>query len=301
MPAGLSVDATAVQSAQTGLEVQSQRVAALARTLNYNGSTEPEVLLNSAQECIHNIGAGIFKLGAYLLLLKEACEHGKFLPSLERLGVGEDAAQRYMAVTRRFANSVSTRNLADAGISKLVELLPLEDGQVADLLELGQTGELALDDVARMSVKELRAAVRKERGLVERKSREVQRLHEVTEELHEEARRIKRQKPDEALAALKKDATEAGAGAEGAIVGLLRQALIALNGHDPEPGAQKVFMAGLVGQVQAQVTALRVEFDLPDISTAESAQREDDLRAVREGMAAVRAGKAAQAAAGSAQ
>lgn len=64
-------------------------------------------------------------------------------------------------------------------MSKLVELLPLDDEQAEELAELGQTGELSLDDVARMSVKELRAAVRKVRA-------ERERLKEVNAELNQE-------------------------------------------------------------------------------------------------------------------
>jgi len=164
---------------------QDQRVTALAQQLNYNGSTDPAVLENSARDAIRRIGAGIFELGAYLLLMKEACGHGKFLPALERLGLEPRAAQQYMSITRRFAaNTKSTSYLEGAGAAKLVELLPLNDEQVNDLTELGQTGELKLDDVANMSLKELRAAVRKERLAK-------QRLQEVGKELNAELVAIK--------------------------------------------------------------------------------------------------------------
>ena len=114
------------------------RVAALATTLRYEGSTDPAALENSARDALRRLGATIFELGAYLLLLKESCAHGEFLPALERLGIGPESARRYMVVTRRFANSSSTRNLEGVGIGKLAELLPLEDGQIEDLTELGK-------------------------------------------------------------------------------------------------------------------------------------------------------------------
>mgnify|MGYP001575429325 FL=1 len=163
---------------------QNERVSALALQLNYQGSTDPAVLENSAHDAIRRIGMAIFELGGYLLMLKEACEHGKFLPALERLGMDVDAAQRYMAVSRRFANTASTRHLEGLGITKLVNLLPLDDEQLEDLTGLGQTGELALDDVARMSVKELRAAVRKERSVKAR-------LEDVNKELSGEVLKLK--------------------------------------------------------------------------------------------------------------
>ena len=175
--------AAANQLAVATLE-QNERVSALALQLNYQGSTDPAVLENSAHDAIRRIGMAIFELGGYLLMLKEACEHGKFLPALERLGMDVDAAQRYMAVSRRFANTASTRHLEGLGITKLVNLLPLDDEQLEDLTGIGQTGELALDDVARMSVKELRAAVRKERSVKAR-------LEDVNKELSGEVLKLK--------------------------------------------------------------------------------------------------------------
>ena len=153
-------EAGARQAMALAVREQDGRVAGLARQLRYQGSTDPATLENSARETIRRIGAAIFELGGYLLLLKEACPHGQFLPALERLGIGVEASRRYMAVTKRFANSLSTRNLEAAGVTKLVELLPLDDEQLEELTELGQTGELSLDDVATMSVKQMRAAVR---------------------------------------------------------------------------------------------------------------------------------------------
>ena len=77
--------------------------------------------------------------------------------------------------------------------------------------------------------------------------------------------------------------------AEGMVLGRLRHALIALNNHGDERGQQAVFMAGLLGQVQAQLNALREEFNLPDVSAADSAFDEGGRQAIREGLAQFRA------------
>lgn len=119
-----------------------------------------------------------------------------------------------------------------------------------------------------MSVKELRAAVRKERAEAAKQKNQVERLTAVNTELHEEARLVKRLPADAALAKLKKEAASIAADAEGAILGGLRQALIAINNHGEERGQHNVYMSGLVGQVQAQLNALRQEFNLPDVSNA---------------------------------
>ena len=49
----------------------------------------------------------------------------------------------------------------------------------------------------------------------------------------------------------------------GMVRGRLRQALVALNDAVDHP-SKATFMAGLVGQMQAEIAALRDEFNLPD-------------------------------------
>ena len=267
VPGALEADTAAANTLALARIDHGRRVTELAVQLNYQGSTDPAALENSARDAIKRIGMSIFELGAYLLLLKEACVHGQFLPTLERLGIGVEASRRYMQISKRFSNSSTSRNLEAVGMSKLVELLPLDDEQLDDLTELGQTGELALDKVATMSVKELRAAVREAKAEKEADATLLKTKNNRIDRLEREVARIERLTPDKDLLDLKQKATAVAADAEGAILGGLRQALIALSNHGEERGLHQVFMAGLVGQVQAQLTALRAEFSLPDAST----------------------------------
>jgi hypothetical protein len=156
-------DFSAANSLALASDQQNERVTALAQQLDYRGSTDLGALENSARDATEYLGKSIYALGTCLLLLKEGTPRGQFLPTLERLGIGAESARRYMAMSRRFANTSTSRYLEKLGFSKMTELLPLDDEQIEALSGLGQTGELVRDDVATMSVKELRAAVRKER------------------------------------------------------------------------------------------------------------------------------------------
>jgi hypothetical protein len=253
--------AAANQLAVATLE-QNERVSALAVQLNYQGSTDPAVLENSARDALKRIGMAIFELGAYLLLLKERAGHGEFLAALDRLAIAPRSAQRYMAMCQRFSNATTSSHLEKLGFSKMAELLPLDDDQVDDLVDEGQTGELSLDDVARMSVKQLRAAVRKERAEAAKQKSQVERLTAVNSELHEEARMIKRLKPGEELKRTQREASDIQAEVMGLIKGNLRRALIALNNCE---GDQRLFMAGMVGQLTSELAELRDEFSLPEV------------------------------------
>lgn len=249
-------------STELALTEQNERVSALAKSLNYNGSVDLGTLENSARDAIRRIGMTVFELGAYLLLLREACPYGQFSPMLERLGLESRAAQRYMAVTRRFANATSTSHLEAAGVTKMVELITLDDDQLDELTEQGQTGELKLDDVASMSVKELRAAVRKERAESSKQKSRAERQEAVNAELHEEVRLIKRLPPAEELVRVQKEAVEIQAELQGMLQGRLRQALIALNNSEPD---QSLFMSGMVGQLMSDLAMLRDEFNLTEM------------------------------------
>lgn len=241
---------------------QNERVTALAQQLGYQGSTDLGALENSARDATEYLGKSIYALGTCLLLLKEGSPRGQFLPALERLGISADSAQRYMAMSRRFANTATSRHLEKLGFSKMTELLPLDDGQIEELSGLGQTGELALDDVATMSVKQLRAAVRKERQEAAKQKNQVERLTTVNTELHEEVRLIKRLPASEELKRTQREAADIHAETMGMVQGSLRHALIALNNCEQD---QSLVMAGMVGQVIAELVALRNEFNLPEV------------------------------------
>ena len=241
---------------------QNERVSALALQLNYQGSTDIASLENSARDAIRRIGMGVFELGAYLMLLKESCQHGEFMPMLQRLKLEERAARQYMQVTRRFSNRQTSADMKALGVSKLTEMLVLDDEQIEELTELGQTGELALDDVSGMSVRELRAAVRKERAEAAKQKSQVERLTTVNTELHEEARLVKRLPANEVLAKTKKEATGLQSETLGLVRGGLRQALLKLNEMGGD-ASHTAFMASLLGAVYVELDALRDEFGLP--------------------------------------
>lgn len=89
--------------------------------------------------------------------------------------------------------------------------------------------------------------------------------------LEREVKRFEKLPPDEKLLALQKDVADAMNDARGAVLGRMRQAVIALVNAGDDRHAHDVFLAGMVGQVQAELAQLRAEFDLPDVSTATEA------------------------------
>jgi hypothetical protein len=246
---------------------REQRLKTLATSIGYQGELSGQALVDGALGAKHRLSSAILEFGAYLLLLKEGCAHGKFAVVLERLEINHVSACRYMSMTRKFASRSMSGDLAKLGFGKLTELLVLDDDQVDDLADFGQTGELALDDVARMSVKELRGAVRKIREDVEAKDRNIERLSQRANQLEEKVDRAnrawKKAAPDEQLDKLLEQAKLATNNVRLAIaVGSedagLSGALIALTEHAQQHGQSvRQQIGGLIADLIADLRLLR--------------------------------------------
>lgn len=154
---------------------QNALVRATAAKLGYQlpgDATDPDLIQRDIAANMRRSVEACLEVGRGLMVLKAACgQHGQFLSRLEVLGIERTVATRFMQAAIKFSNVATSQHLADTigTQSKLFEMLVLDDEQVEELALTGQTGELRLDDVATMSVKELRAAVRNLRGDIEAK------------------------------------------------------------------------------------------------------------------------------------
>lgn len=213
----------------------------------------------------------MLQVGLGLLVLKEACRHGEFVARLQVLGFEPRVAQKYMQVARRLSNAPSTAHLLKAVESqtKLLELIVLDDEQLEELELTGQTGELKLDDVATMSVKELRAKVRELKGDVAAKEEVLTRRSDQINALEEKLSRAKKMPADEVLAEIQSEATAMLNDTRGALIGKFAACVEAIDAHHAEHGGDSaVFLAGLVGQLQVDLNALRDRFGIPDVAPA---------------------------------
>lgn len=99
------------------------------------------------------------EIGRRMLLLKETVRHGEFTYELKSLGLSARTAQRFMSAAMRFHACHQVRKHC-FNESMLFTLLPLDDVQLDELERNGCTGGLKLTDMAGMTVKQLRLAVR---------------------------------------------------------------------------------------------------------------------------------------------
>ncbi|EOF4695065.1 hypothetical protein ACKWWQ_006788, partial [Pseudomonas aeruginosa] len=144
------------------------QVRAVAAQLGYQlpaDCTDPDLIQRDIAANMRRSVEACLEVGRGLQVLKSACIHGSFIERLNALGLERTVAFRFMDAATKFSALGSNATLTKAidSQSKLFEMLVLEDEEIQELELTGQTGELSIDDVATMSVKELRKALREAR------------------------------------------------------------------------------------------------------------------------------------------
>ncbi|MFT4190870.1 MAG: hypothetical protein QM617_05005 [Comamonas sp.] len=157
-----------IEAAQDALALEQKQaqahVRAVALQVGYQlpaDSADPDLIQRDIAANMRRSVEACLEVGRGLAVLKAVCGHGNFLARLEVLGIETRVAQRFMQSAIKFSNAASTPLLNAIGNqTKLFEMLVLDDEQIDELALTGETGELHLDDIATMSVKELREALR---------------------------------------------------------------------------------------------------------------------------------------------
>ena len=146
---------------------------------------------------------GMFELGRALIVLKEHTEHGRFETIVkEQFGIRGSESARLMSATKRFATPQMQKaapKLMDLGKSKLLELLVEEDVTLVGLAEGEEVNGMTFDDVDRMTVRELRVALRESRETAEAKDKVIadknKKVDELAEKLSKKQTGVKEPKP----------------------------------------------------------------------------------------------------------
>lgn len=153
-------------NALAAIEQQAlQQTNSLAVQLGYTGPLDPDMLEFTVSQHMRRTVEAALDAGRALLLLKERTPHGDFEQRLDRLGLAPRAAQKLMQACLKLSKAPSTALLTSAAgnQTKLFELLVLDDEELQQLAEAGSVLGIDLDDVARMSARELRDALREAR------------------------------------------------------------------------------------------------------------------------------------------
>ena len=146
---------------------------------------------------------GMFELGRALIIIKEHTPHGRFAEIAEKeFGLGRRESQKLMNATLRFIDPKMKQaqpKLMTLGKSKLLELLVEDDDTLLELAEGGEVNGNTFDDVDRMTIKELRVALRESRETAEAKDKVIadknKKVDELAEKLSKKQTGVKEPKP----------------------------------------------------------------------------------------------------------
>jgi hypothetical protein len=267
-----------VANIEAGQQLEHQHevaVRALAAQIGYQlpaDCTDPDLIQRDISANMRRSVEACLEVGRGLAVLKAACGHGNFIARLDVLGIDRKVSAKFMQAAAKLSNVSSTRHLEKAlgNQTKLFEMLVLDDEQLEELELTGQVGELHLDDIATMSVKELRAALREAKANATSTDRvlgdkEAQ-ITKLQKEVEATKRRVAQQTADEVLADLLEEVQQRSFAAFAEVSGNLRLAMQAVLEHCRENNLDipADLLAGAVCQVETGISRIRGELSIKD-------------------------------------
>lgn len=241
---------------------------------------ERDRVVHEARFYMAQSAEAMLEAGKRLIILKENEPHGEFIKILEsELGLAYRTSVRMMQASTKYLSPTLKPNvptLAHLGKAKLFELMTEDDEELAELADGSTVAGMTLDDVDRMSVRELRQALREARETNAAQQRVLADKNEKIDSLStrlEKKSRIQPPEPDEEVKKLRAEVTALAVEAESAIAVRLSSAFETLCAYCTENmiDTPRDFMAGLVCQLESTARSLRSTFDLPDEPTGDVA------------------------------
>lgn len=260
-------------SAELGaLTALGKQTAMVAEQLGYALQYNRERVVQEARFFMAQSAEAMLEAGKRLIILKENEPHGAFIDIVEtQLGLAKRTAQLMMQASVRYlqnpALASKAQTLALLGKSKLFELMVLLDDDIEELAEGGTIAGLKLDDIERMTSRELKAALREERA-EHKATNEV--LGDTTQKytrLKTKQARITPPTQDDIGAQLRSESSRYALEAEGFIRGSLRDGFMQLQTHAQENNANHdEYMAGILAQLGRCIMEVRGELGIKQVA-----------------------------------
>lgn len=237
-----------------------------------NGETYDEaVWIERGRHAVRQTMEGMFELGRVLIVLKEHTEYRRFSEIVkEQFGIGHNETARLMTATKRFATPQMQKaapKLMDLGKSKLLELLVEEDVTLVGLAEGEEVNGLTLDDVDRMTVRELRVALRESRETAEAKDKVIadknKKVDELAEKLAKKQTGVREPKAEDVGSelAMQLSSLEVSIRSQ---VSRLKDLFDQLNAHSEAHGiSHQAKMVGTLNQIILDCNGIRESYALP--------------------------------------
>lgn len=279
-PVELVEDAPLTDGLSVNLNAMSEHRLEIMQQFGDGLPYERDRIVHETRFYMAQSAEAMLEAGKRLIILKENEPHGEFVEIVrEHLGIEPRIAQKMAQAALKFLSpelESKAKTFSLLGRSKLYELMLEDDEELAQLADGGTVAGLTLDDVDRMSVRELRQSLREARETNAAQQRVLADKNEKIDSLStklEKKSRIQPPKPDEEVKKMRAEVTALAVEAESAIAVRLSSAFETLCAYCAENmiDTPRDFMAGLVCQLESTVRGLRSTFDLPDEPTGNAA------------------------------
>ncbi|KCX14529.1 hypothetical protein QWI44_12915 [Acinetobacter pittii] len=149
------------KTTELAISGHAQKIGMLAAQLGYDGDLSVGAFEDGIRLYQRRTVEDCLEMGKCLVLLKESTPHGEFKQRISMLNINERTARRFMSVALKFSKNGQMSVLKAAGSqSKLLELLVLDDDEIAELNDGGSVNDITLDDIDCMTASELRKKLR---------------------------------------------------------------------------------------------------------------------------------------------
>jgi hypothetical protein len=174
------------------VNTHTQTIVVLATQLSYDGDLSVGALEDGIRLYQRRTIEDLFELGKRLLLLKEQTQHGEFISRVELLGFDKSLARKLMVATLKFSKVETSPLLKTVkSQSKLLELIVLDDSDIEIIEDGGSIGDVNLDSIETMSVRELKKALRDAKADIDAKEQVIKTKDQKANELLAENAKLK--------------------------------------------------------------------------------------------------------------
>lgn len=170
--------------------VAIQSIQAVNKQYGDNLPYQRDRLVNECKFFMRTAAESMLEAGKRLIILKENEPHGEYITALESLQLHPRTAQKMIKATLKFGSNANT--YSHLGAAKLYELMLEDDDELAGLEDGGTIGGLKLDDIDRMSVREVKAALREARLAKEDQAKVMQDKNSKIDELSSSVNKLSR-------------------------------------------------------------------------------------------------------------
>lgn len=263
------IDGAAPDNLSVELNEISQHRVAIMEQFGEGLPYDRERIVHETKFYMAQSAEAMLEVGKRLVILKESEGHGNFTSIVtDQLGLAERTARLIMQAALRYTSPTlesKRQTFAVLDKSKLFELMTEDDESLVELAEGGTVAGLTLDDIDRMSVRELRKALRESkedlsasRKLNAEKSQEINELKET---------KFKTIDPD---LAIQKWIHEFGEEYEKFLRTFIATVPFFFQQLEDDYNNRGVshmgLMAGFLHDIEREIASVRAQFDIPELA-----------------------------------